>query len=55
MNLSIEKIASKTDLASFKNDLSKEIEKPKVYTIKWMFIFWVGHILAMLAMTHFVK
>ena len=35
----------KDDLARFKYDLSKEIRN----SVKWMFIFWIGQVGAMLA------
>lgn len=45
----IKTLATKDDLAKVKYDLSKEIGEYKTDTIKWMFIFWVGQIGAMLA------
>jgi len=39
----------KDDLAKVKYDLSKEIGDIKADTIKWMFIFWIGQVGAMLA------
>jgi hypothetical protein len=39
----------KDDLAKVKYDLSKEISEGKANTIKWMFIFWIGQVGAMLA------
>jgi len=39
----------KDDLAKFKYDLSKQIGDSKADTIKWMFIFWIGQVGAMLA------
>lgn len=39
----------KDDLAKFKYDISKQIGEGKANTIKWMFIFWIGQVGAMLA------
>jgi hypothetical protein len=39
----------KDDLAKVKYDLSKDIGDGKADTIKWMFIFWIGQVGAMLA------
>ena len=39
----------KDDLAKVKYDLSKQIGDGKADTIKWMFIFWIGQVGAMLA------
>ena len=39
----------KDDLAKVKYDLSKDISEGKANTIKWMFIFWIGQVGAMLA------
>jgi hypothetical protein len=38
----------KDDLAKVKYDLSKEIGESNTNTIKWMFIFWIGQVGAML-------
>jgi hypothetical protein len=38
----------KDDLAKVKYDLSKQIGDVKADTIKWMFIFWIGQVGAML-------
>jgi uncharacterized protein (UPF0218 family) len=42
---SIKTLATKDDLI----DLRNEVGKIKTDTIKWMFIFWVGQVGAMLA------
>src|SRR5882757_9535141 len=41
----IKTLATKDDLAKVKYDLSKEINN----SVKWMFIFWIGQVGAMLA------
>ncbi|MFI5139675.1 MAG: hypothetical protein ACHQIM_17775 [Sphingobacteriales bacterium] len=45
----IKTLATKDDLASVKYDLGKEIGETKADMIKWMFIFWIGQVAAMLA------
>ena len=42
---SIKTLATKEDLAQAKYDLSKEISG----SLKWMFIFWIGQMGALLA------
>jgi len=39
----------KNELGTAKYELAKDISEAKAETIKWMFIFWVGQIGAMLA------
>jgi len=52
----IKTLATKDDLASVKYDLGKEISETKADMIKWMFIFWIGQVAAMLAIVFlFVK
>jgi hypothetical protein len=46
---SIKTLATKDDLAKVKYDLSKEMGEFKADNIKWMFIFWIGQVAAMLA------
>ena len=41
----IKTLATKDDLAKVKYDLSKDISN----SVKWMFIFWIGQVGAMLA------
>jgi hypothetical protein len=41
----IKTLATKEDVAKVKYDLSKEISN----SVKWMFIFWIGQVGAMLA------
>ena len=41
----IKTLATKEDLAKVKYDLSKEINN----SVKWMFIFWIGQVGAILA------
>ena len=41
----INTLTTKEDLAKVKYDLSKEIS----YSIKWMFIFWIGQVSTILA------
>ena len=36
----------KTDLARFKGDLEAKIESKFSESIKWMFVFWVGQVIA---------
>jgi hypothetical protein len=38
------------EIANVKYDLRKEMGEIKADTIKWMFIFWIGQVGAMLAM-----
>ena len=45
----IKTLATKDDLANVKYDLMKEIGESKADSIKWMFIFWIGQVAAMLA------
>jgi len=42
---SIKTLATKEDVAKVKYDLSKEISA----SVKWMFIFWIGQVGALLA------
>ena len=42
MAATVKILATKDDLARFKDDLSKEIRNSK----KWMFIFWLAQIIA---------
>jgi DNA polymerase III delta prime subunit len=59
----IKSLATKDDIsgvnekiARVKYDLSKEIGETKADTVKWMFIFWVGQVAAMLAIVFlFIK
>jgi hypothetical protein len=37
------------EIANVRYDLSKEISEFKADNIKWMFIFWIGQVAAMLA------
>lgn len=46
---SIKSLATKDDLNVVEYQLSKEINESKAETIKWMFIFWVGQIVATFA------
>jgi hypothetical protein len=46
---SVKTLATKEDLAQVKYDLRKDMGEIKADTIKWMFIFWVGQVGAMLA------
>ena len=41
----IEMLATKNDVANLK----KEISEMQAGVVKWMFIFWIGHITATLA------
>ena len=43
-------LASKSDIA----DVKQEVSNVKADLIKWMFIFWVGQILAVLAIVNFI-
>jgi len=45
----IKTLATKDDLRKEISDVRKEISEAKVDTIKWMFIFWIGQVGAMLA------
>jgi hypothetical protein len=45
----IKSLATKDDLATVKYELGKDISEAKADTIKWMFIFWIGQVGAMLA------
>lgn len=40
---------SKRDVLATKEDLAREIGNTKSEIIKWMFIFWVGQLAAMIA------
>jgi len=42
---SIKTLATKEDIAKVKYDLSREISA----SVKWMFIFWIGQVGALLA------
>ena len=46
----IKTLATKEDVAKVKYDLSKEISN----SVKWMFIFWIGQVAAMLAIAFLV-
>ncbi|MCG6552006.1 MAG: hypothetical protein L7F77_06740 [Candidatus Magnetominusculus sp. LBB02] len=52
LELKIESIRSDLDLKieSIRSDLELKIEKSKSETLKWMFLFWAGQLLAMFAM-----
>lgn len=42
-------LATKEDIAATKQDIAatrEEIAKAKAETIKWMFIFWIGQVVA---------
>jgi hypothetical protein len=43
-------LASKSDIAQVK----QEISNTRADLIKWMFIFWIGQILAVLAIVNFI-
>jgi hypothetical protein len=43
-------LASKSDIA----DVKQEVSNSKADLIKWMFIFWIGQILAVLAIVNFM-
>lgn len=43
-------LASKSDIA----DVKQEVSNVKADLIKWMFIFWIGQILAVLAIVNFI-
>ncbi|WP_428330610.1 hypothetical protein [Mucilaginibacter sp.] len=48
----IKTLATKDDLVNVRDEISnvrKEISEAKADNIKWMFIFWVGQVGAMLA------
>jgi uncharacterized coiled-coil DUF342 family protein len=51
------KFEAKKDILATKNDIAetkKEIADTKAEIIKWMFIFWVGQILALIAIFNFM-
>jgi hypothetical protein len=49
-------LATKVDLAETREHLHIEISKSKVEIIKWMFVFWVGQLIAMFSfMLLFIK
>lgn len=39
-------LATREDLALLKGELKNDISNSRVETIKWMFIFWVGQVVA---------
>ena len=39
-------LATREDLATLKGELKSDIANSRSETIKWMFIFWVGQVLA---------
>jgi hypothetical protein len=39
----------KDDIATIKSDLQKSISESKADNIKWMFIFWIGQMAAMMS------
>jgi hypothetical protein len=45
----IKSLATKDDIARQIGEVRKEGAKNKAETIKWMFIFWIGQVGAMLA------
>ena len=50
-------LATKNDIAETKKEIletKKEIADTKAEIIKWMFIFWVGQILALIAIFNFM-
>lgn len=49
VDATVKSLATKDDLAAAKYELSKDISDVKAEMIKWMFIFWVGQVGAMLA------
>jgi len=40
-------LSTKEDVANCKAELARDIANSKAETIKWMFIFWVGQLVAM--------
>lgn len=46
---SIKTLATKDDLTRQIGEVRKEMAENKTKTIKWMFIFWIGQVGAMLA------
>lgn len=51
----IKSLATKEDLTTVEYQLSKDINESKAETIKWMFIFWVGQIVAFAILLLFMK
>jgi len=49
----VEHLATKEDLANVKAELGKEIVNVKADIIKWMFLFWVGQLGAMIAFLYY--
>jgi hypothetical protein len=45
----IKSLATKDDLTRQTGEVRKEMAENKTDTIKWMFIFWIGQVGAMLA------
>jgi hypothetical protein len=45
----IKSLATKDDLTRQIGEVRKEASENKADTIKWMFIFWVGQVVAMIA------
>ena len=39
-------LATREDLATLKGELKSDIASSKAETIKWMFIFWIGQVVA---------
>jgi hypothetical protein len=47
-------LATKQDLAELKGELRVEMANHKAEIIKWMFIFWIGQLAAMVAIAEFL-
>ena len=53
-NLKKDILATKQDLAELKGELRVEMANHKAEIIKWMFIFWIGQLAAMLAIAELI-
>ncbi|MVN21107.1 hypothetical protein [Mucilaginibacter arboris] len=47
-------LATKQDLAELKGEIRLEMANHKAEIIKWMFIFWVGQLAAMIAIAELI-
>ncbi len=47
-------LATKLDLAELKGELRVEMASHKAEIIKWMFIFWIGQLAAMIAIAELI-
>jgi hypothetical protein len=48
-------LATKEDISKLREELRVEMREIKADMIKWMFIFWIGQLVAMIAIIKMIK